>query len=41
MHCERCSVGFQVDIFVLDTKDYDTYILMVQMYRCKPIKYLK
>ena len=25
----RSSVSFQVDIFVLATKDYDTFILMV------------
>ena len=34
MHSVRCSVSFQVDIFVLANKDY------VQIYRCKPIKCL-
>ena len=33
----RCSVSFQVDIFVLATKDLDTFYLMVQIYSCKPI----
>ena len=32
----RC-VSVQVDIFVLATKDEDTFILMVQIYKCKPI----
>ena len=38
MHCVRCLVTFQVDIvFVPATKDYDTFILIVQNHRCKPI----
>ena len=37
MHCVRCSVRFHMDIFVLATKDYDIFILMVQIYICEPI----
>ena len=36
MHFVKCSVSFQVDIFVLVTKDY-TIILMVQINSSKPI----
>ena len=35
MHCVKCSISFQVDIFLLATKDQDTIIMMVQNYRCK------
>ena len=41
MHCVRCSVSFQVDIFGLASKDYDIFILMVQIYKWKPILCLK
>ena len=34
-------MSFQVDIFGLATKDWDTFILMVQIYSCKPILCLK
>ena len=38
MHCVKCSVSFHVDIFVLATKDYNTFIFMVKIYSCKPIR---
>ena len=35
--CEMLSEFSSGHNFVLATKNYDTFILMVKIYRCKPI----